>query len=45
MGLSRKTVNRILRDFETEELVETGYRSILIRNPRALHRIAMEEER
>ncbi|MBO6635925.1 Crp/Fnr family transcriptional regulator [Parvibaculum sp.] len=43
MGLSRKTVNRILRDFEKEKLVETGYRSILILNPRALHRIAMEE--
>lgn len=44
MGLSRKTVNRILRDFEAEKLVETGYRSILIRDPRKLHRIAMEEE-
>ena len=44
MGLSRKTVNRILRAFEAEDLVETGYRSILIRNPRELHRIAMQME-
>lgn len=44
MGMSRKTVNRILRDFETEDLVKTGYRNILIRDPQALHRIALEEE-
>jgi len=41
LGLSRKTVNRILKDFEAETLVETGYRSIKIVDPEGLHRIAM----
>jgi CRP-like cAMP-binding protein len=41
LGLSRKTVNRILKEFETEKLVETGYRSIAINDMRGLHRIAL----
>ena len=41
LGLSRKTVNRILKEFEAETLVETGYRSIKIVDPEGLHRIAM----
>ncbi|MDX5367260.1 MAG: helix-turn-helix domain-containing protein, partial [Alphaproteobacteria bacterium] len=44
MGLSRKTVNLVLRDFEKRKLIETGYRHIRIIDPAGLHRIAMEPE-
>ena len=42
MGLSRKTVNLVLRDFERQKLIETGYRHIRVLDPAGLHRIAME---
>jgi CRP-like cAMP-binding protein len=42
MGLSRKTVNLVLRDFERQKLVERGYGSIKVLDPAGLHRIAME---
>lgn len=42
MGLSRKTVNLVLRELEKMKLIETGYRSIRILDPTGLHRIAME---
>lgn len=42
-GLSRKTVNLILRDFERRGLVALGYREIGIRDANGLKRIAMEE--
>lgn len=42
MGLSRKTVNIVLRELEEKKLIETGYRSIHILDPAGLHRIAME---
>ena len=44
LGLSRKTVNRILKAFEAEGLVATGYRSIKIIDPKGLHRIAMSRK-
>lgn len=44
LGLSRKTVNRILKAFEAEGLVATGYRSIQIIDPKGLHRIAMSRK-
>jgi CRP-like cAMP-binding protein len=40
MGLSRKTVNLVLRDFERRKLVETGYRFIKVIDPSGLQRIA-----
>lgn len=43
MGLSRKTVNLVLRDFERQKLIETGYRNIRVIDPAGLHRIATEE--
>ena len=42
MGMSRKTVNLVLRELEQIKLVETGYRSIKVLDPEGLHRIAME---
>ncbi|MBC7102851.1 MAG: winged helix-turn-helix domain-containing protein [Parvibaculum sp.] len=33
-------MNNILKDFEAEKLVKTGYRSIKIIDPEGLHRIA-----
>lgn len=42
MGMSRKTVNLVLRELEQMKLVETGYRSIKVLDPEGLHRIAME---
>lgn len=41
-GLSRKTVNLVLRDFETQWHVERGYRRIGVLDAAGLHRIAME---
>lgn len=40
VGFSRKTVNLVLRDFERQKLVETGYRNIKIVDPEGLHKIA-----
>lgn len=44
VGLSRKTVNLVLREFERQKLIERGYRSIKVLDPAGLHRIAMESE-
>ena len=42
-GLSRKTVNLILRDFERRGVVALGYREIGIRDAAALRRLAAAE--
>jgi CRP/FNR family transcriptional regulator len=36
IGASRQTVNKILRQFESDGLVSLGYRAVTIRNPHAL---------
>lgn len=43
MGLSRKTINGFLREFEQMGLVALGYRTIEILDERGLKRIAMED--
>ncbi|MFF4414380.1 Crp/Fnr family transcriptional regulator [Streptosporangium sp. NPDC001559] len=40
IGTSRETVERILRDWRTRGLVETGYRSIRVMSPTDMFRIA-----
>jgi CRP-like cAMP-binding protein len=42
-GLSRKTVNGILKTFEKDGLVALGYREIEIRDERGLRRIATDK--
>lgn len=44
-GLSRKTVNLFLREFERQGLVALGYREIGILDATGLKRIAMEERK
>lgn len=43
MGLSRKTVNRVLQELEARGLVETGYGTIFIRNPEGLREVSAED--
>jgi DeoR/GlpR family transcriptional regulator of sugar metabolism len=40
VGLSRKTVNARLADFEREGLVRRGYGGVTVLDPKALRRIA-----
>lgn len=42
IGMSRKTANRILREFEAMGLVALGYREIVICDERGLRRVAAE---
>lgn len=42
-GLSRKTINGILRDFEKKGFVTLGYREIVIRDERGLKRASIED--
>jgi CRP-like cAMP-binding protein len=44
-GFSRKTINKILRDFETQGLVALGYREITIRDLPGLMREALRDGR